>query len=130
MAPAFHLSLSVSDLERTRRFYVDVLDARVGRTTDRWVDLWLFGAQVTAYERPAAVVPSPYRDAQHFGATLDWDAWQDLAGRLTAAPVDFRLRPTLDEARGTAKMMLADPDGYLIEVKAYADASVLRRPPD
>ena len=130
MAPAFHLSLSVSDLERTRRFYVDVLDARVGRTTDRWVDLWLFGAQVTAYERPAAVVPSPYRDAQHFGATLDWDAWLALADRLADAPVEFRLRPTLDEERGAAKMMMADPDGYLIEVKAYAVPSVLRRPPD
>lgn len=26
-------------------------------------------------------------------------------------------------------MMLADPDGYLVEIKAYADQSRLQRPP-
>lgn len=128
MAPAFHLSLSVSDLKRTRRFYEDVLDAQIGRVTDRWVDLWLFGAQLTAYDRPAAVVPSPFRDAQHFGATLDWGDWRALADRLASASVDWRLEPTVDETRGVAKMMLADPDGYLIEIKAYADPTVLQRP--
>lgn len=128
MQPAFHLSLSVSDLERTRRFYVETLDARVGRQTGHWIDLWLFGAQLTAYDRPAAVVPSPFREAQHFGATLDWAKWRELADRLAGAGIAFRLPPTLDEDRGVAKMMLADPDGYLIEIKAYADPAVLQRP--
>ena len=90
-----------------------------------WVDLWLFGAQVTAYERPAAVVPSPFREAQHFGATLDWAAWVGLADRLVSAGCAFRLPPTIDDAKGQAKMMLADPDGYLVEIKAYADRSPL-----
>jgi hypothetical protein len=128
LAPAFHLSLSVSDLERTRRFYVDVLDARVGRVTEQWIDLWLFGAQVTIYARPTAVVPPPFRDAQHFGATLDLQAWQTLANRLSATGATFRLAPIVDGVRGVAKMMLADPDGYLIEIKAYADPSILQRP--
>lgn len=128
MALAFHLSLSVSDLGRTRRFYEEVLGARVGRVTDRWLDLWLFGAQVTAYDRPAAVVPSPFREAQHFGTTLDWDDWRAFADRLASASVEWRLAPTVDETRGVAKMMLADPDGYLIEIKAYADEAVLQRP--
>lgn len=128
MAPAFHLSLSVSDLERTRRFYETVLGARVGRATEHWIDLWLFDAQVTAYHRPAAVIPSPFREAQHFGATLDWSLWEALAARLSETSVEFRLPPTVDDVRGVAKMMLADPDGYLIEVKAYADPSALERP--
>jgi len=105
-----------------------VLGARTGRITDHWVDLWLFGAQLTAYRRPAAVVPSPFREAQHFGATLGWDEWRRLADRLAAAGREFRLEPTVDEAGGRAKLMLADPDGYLVELKAYADPSVLRQP--
>jgi len=105
-----------------------VLGARGGRATDHWIDLWLFGAQVTAYRRPSGVVPSPYREAQHFGATLEWDAWKQLADRLVAADCAFRLEPTVDEAGGQAKMMLADPDGYLVEIKAYADPSLLQRP--
>lgn len=104
-----------------------MLGARAGRVADHWVDLWLFGAQLTAYQRPAAVVPSPFRDAQHFGATLDWDVWTDLAGRLVSAGPEFRLEPTVDEVRGRAKMMLVDPDGYLVEIKAYADRSLLDR---
>ena len=105
-----------------------MLGARAGRAAGHWVDLWLFGAQVTAYQRPAGVVPSPFREAQHFGATLEWTAWTDLADRLVAAGCAFRLAPTVDEAGGWAKMMLADPDGYLVEIKAWADPSKLQRP--
>lgn len=105
-----------------------MLGARAGRVTDHWADLWLFGAQVTVYQRPAAVVPSPFREAQHFGATLDWDVWAELAARLVSTGCELRLRPTVDEAKGQAKMILADPDGYLVEIKAYADPSLLQRP--
>lgn len=128
MGPVFHLSLSVADLARTREFYEGELGAKVGRVSGQWVDLWLFGAQITAYERPAGVVPSPFREAQHFGATLEWGEWARLADRLTAAACEFRLGPAVDEAAGKARMMLGDPDGYLIEIKAYADPSVLQRP--
>lgn len=128
MEPVFHLSLSVSDVARTRRFYEEVLGARAGRITERWVDLWLLGAQITAYLRPAGVVPSPFREGQHFGATLEWNAWTRLADRLVAAGAEFRLAPTIDEAGGRAKMMVADPDGYLVEMKACSDQSLLQRP--
>ena len=129
MTPAFHLSLSVTDLDVTERFYADTFDARVSRRSSGWIDIWLFGAQVTAYRRPGAVVPLPQRDAMHFGATLDWAAWQTLAARLTTDDAPFRLPPRIDEELGQAKLMLADPDGYLIEVKAYRDpGSVLQLP--
>jgi len=73
-------------------------------------------------------VPSPFREAQHFGATLEWIDWRRLADRLVAARAPFRLEPTVNEAGDRAKMMIADPDGYLVEVKAYADPSLLQRP--
>jgi Predicted dioxygenase of extradiol dioxygenase family len=74
------------------------------------------------------VIPLPFRQGQHFGATLDWATWHDLADRLRARSIEFQLEPTVDEVRGAAKMMMVDPDGYLIEVKACADPSVLRQP--
>lgn len=125
MRPIFHLSLSVGDLAKTEAFYISALDARVGRRTDHWIDLWVFGAQLTAYARPKAVIPQPWRDTQHFGATLAWDDWRALAARLQAQDVAFRLAPTVDEALGVAKMMLVDPDGYLVEIKAYRDPAIL-----
>lgn len=69
-----------------------------------------------------------YREAQHFGATLDWGDWRSLAERLTEAEAPFRMAPTINEACGQAKMMLMDPDGYLVEIKAYLDPSLLARP--
>lgn len=128
MQPVFHLSLSVGDLAETEAFYTATLGARVGRRTEHWIDLWLFGAQVTAYGGPKAVIPAPYRNAQHFGATVAWDDWTALSECLAANAVDFRLAPTVDEARGAAKMILADPDGYLVELKAYRDPATLGRP--
>lgn len=105
-----------------------MLGAQAGRVTGHWLDLWLFGAQITAYQRPAGVVPSPFREAQHFGATLGWDEWTRLADRLVATGAEFRLAPTVDGPGGRAKLMLADPDGYLVEIKAYADPALLQRP--
>ena len=125
---AFHLSLSVADPDRTERFYVDVLGARVGRQTDRWTDLWLFGTQLTVHHRPEAVLPAPQREAMHFGATLGWDEWRDLAARLADNGAPFRSEPRLDEAKGQARLTLVDPDGHLVEIKAYRDPETLQQP--
>jgi extradiol dioxygenase family protein len=126
VSAAFHLSLSVSDLNVTRDFYCRLLRAKPGRTTPHWIDLWLFGAQVTVYERPAAVVPSPYREAQHFGATVSWAEWADWDTGLNGS--DPLVQRVHDPEKGVAKLVIRDPDGYLIELKAYRDPRVLMRP--
>jgi extradiol dioxygenase family protein len=126
MPPTFHLSLSVSDLGVTLDFYRRLLKAEPGRTTPHWIDLWLLGAQVTVYERPAAVVPSPFREAQHFGATVDWTDWPEWEARLgQSGAVVQRVH---DPDRGVAKLVVRDPDGYLVELKAYRDPQVLMQP--
>ena len=129
MTPVFHLSLSVSDLEATRAFYEKAFGAEIGRATDSWIDLWLFGAQLTAYRRPAAVTPSPYREAQHFGVTVPWNDWADLVARAGEI-AGFAVAPVMNDVRGEAKAMVADPDGYLIEIKAYRDPALRLQRPD
>ena len=126
MEPIFHLSISVSDLERTRKFYEDAFGATVGRQTDAWIDIWLFGAQLTAYRRPGAVTPSPFREAQHFGATVAWDKWASVVEKASACAGGYAAKPVQTDTH--AKAMVADPDGYLIELKAYADITSLERP--
>ena len=130
MEPIFHLSLSVSDLTATRAFYENAFGAKVGRSTGDWIDIWLFGAQLTAYRRPAAVTPSPCREAQHFGATVSWDKWADITARAGGVAGGFAAAPLLDDVGGTAKAMVADPDGYLIEIKAYREPIVILMRPD
>jgi len=41
--PVFHLSLSVTDLDRSAAFYQRLLGAELGRRTSAFVDVWLFG---------------------------------------------------------------------------------------
>ncbi|MGJ8561031.1 MAG: VOC family protein [Litorimonas sp.] len=121
MTKIFHLSFSVSDLIASRKFYEDICEAQVGRVRDGWLDVWLFGAQITLYHRPAAVIPLPFRHGQHFGATLPLTEWKAFASALDTKNVSFRLAPNYNQTTGVAKMMFEDPDGYLVEVKAYED---------
>ena len=66
--------------------------------------------------------PAPPADpdarSRHFGATLPWADWEALTARLGR----FIEGPRIDYAgteREQGKAMIADPDGNLIELKAY-----------
>lgn len=121
-----HLSISVSDLDAAEAFYSGLLGGTVGRRTAGWIDVWLFGVQLTLHRMPKAVTPSPYREALHFGATVSWDEWPDWLARLERASASMAMAPHRDAE--VAKLYVTDPDGYVIEIKAYADVAALARP--
>src|SRR5262249_60464641 len=87
----FHYSFLVRDLEVTRRFYVDVLGCREGRSAPTWIDFELYGNQLSCHlgEPPPTapvgrvdgiVVPMP-----HFGAIISFEEYGALAARLAPA---------------------------------------------
>ena len=122
----FHLSFPVTSLDASLAFYQANFGAAPGRREDDWGDLVLFGHQITLHERPDEVRPRSERGVSHFGVILDWDAWERLRKALIAhAPdladrVSHRLVGTPGEH---CKLLVEDPDGYLIEVKAYRNVS-------
>lgn len=124
----FHLSLPVDSLDQARVFYCDLLGAPLGRQTDTWIDVLLFGHQLTLHERPEQVLPAHAQGVRHFGATLSWPRWQALATHLAASGCAFVAAPSVTHA-GTpseqAKMLLRDPSGHLLELKAYRDPSAV-----
>jgi uncharacterized protein len=125
---AFHYAFLVTDLDATRRFYVDVLGCREGRSAPTWLDLELYGNQLSCHlgtppptERTGQVdgilVPMP-----HFGVIVDFAAYDALAARVTAAGVPFIVSPRIRYAgepgeQGT--MFFLDPSGNAIEIKAF-----------
>src|SRR4051794_41059773 len=127
--PPFHLAFPVSDLAATRRFYVDLLGCAVGRTSDRWIDLDLFGHQLTAHLVAGALPPEPTNPVdgddvpvRHFGVILEWDAWHALADRLRAASVRFVIEPHLrfaGQVGEQATMFFRDPSGNALEFKSF-----------
>jgi extradiol dioxygenase family protein len=120
MRPIFHISFPVRDLSEAVSFYRDELGAEIGRHEIGFADALLFGAQVTLQNDPGNVL-KPMPRTRHFGATISWVDWEILALRLTettnlveAPRVSYTGSPIEQ-----GKLMLSDPSGNLIEIKAY-----------
>ena len=120
----FHLSIPVSDLAAAKRFYVDVLGAEVGRENEDWLDVLVWGHQITLQRRPDEVVPPERQGKRHFGVILPWTEWEAQVARVRALGIRYLTEPAI-LLRGTpdeqAKFYLADPSHNVIEVKAYRD---------
>jgi extradiol dioxygenase family protein len=103
--PAFHLAFPVTDLEATRKFYVEVLGCKQGREDPgNWIDFDFFGHQIVAHkvERAEGVdsnviqknkvdghgVPIP-----HFGCVLDWEVFDDFVENIKAHKIKFEIEP-------------------------------------
>lgn len=126
MKPVFHMSFPVLNLIESVRFYTEVLQATVGRNTERFADMFLFGAQVTLQNDPASV-PDPMPRARHFGATVEWSQFELLASRLIGAAriVEPPTTSYLGQPNEQIKLMIADPSGNLIELKAYRNPKIV-----
>lgn len=134
--PPFHLAFPVHDLELARAFYTD-LGARVGRRSERWIDLDFYGHQLTAHRVDAPTVDEPTNPVdgeripvRHFGVILDLPAWRALVDRLTGAGADFLVAPQVrfaGEPGEQATFFLRDPSGNAIEFKAFADEAAIFR---
>ncbi len=126
MRPIFHLSFPVRDLAEAVSFYRDELGAEIGRHEPDFADALLFGAQVTLQNDPANVL-RPMPRTRHFGVTIPWADWETMAHRFGGAEnlvegprVSYEGLPTEQ-----GKLMLSDPSGNLIEIKAYRRPEVV-----
>jgi extradiol dioxygenase family protein len=118
----FHLSIPVTELAPAKRFYVEVLGASTGRENDEWLDILLWGHQITLQRRPEEVVPLERQGKRHFGVILPWTEWEDQAARIRALGVLFLSEPGVllsGTSEEQAKFYLQDPSNNIIEVKAY-----------
>lgn len=132
--PPFHLAFPVKNLEETRDFYTRVLDCRVGRHSDTWIDFDLYGHQIVAHLAPDIseqhhnLVDGHDVPVPHFGLVLAWDDWQVLAARLREAGMEFVIEPCIRFAGlvgEQATMFFYDPSGNALEFKAFRDPDQL-----
>jgi extradiol dioxygenase family protein len=118
----FHLSIPVLDLGSAKRFYVEVLGAELGRQQQDWLDVLLWGHQVTLQHRPDEVLPRDKQGKRHFGVVLPWAEWQREVARIERLGQGV-LGPSSVEQAGSedehGKLYLSDPSGNVIEMKAY-----------
>jgi extradiol dioxygenase family protein len=134
----FHLAIPVADIQQARQFYGGLFGCAEGRSASNWVDFDFFGHQLVVHLKPQAEptgddkynnwvdghdVPVP-----HFGIVLDWEDWETLAHRLTAAGVEFVIDPYVrfkGKVGEQATMFLLDPSGNAVEFKAFRNRNQL-----
>ena len=124
----FHLAFPVDDLERTRKFYTNVIGCKEGRSSGRWIDFDMYGHQVVAHlvDEIDTVQTNPVDGdnvpASHFGVILEMDDWNQLAERLTRSEIKFVIEPHIrfkGESGEQATMFFLDPCGNALEFKAF-----------
>ena len=135
----FHLAISCRDVAEATAFYRDVLGCELGRSSEDWIDLNLYGHQLVCHLDPnlgadgqvvlvhsdvdAHAVPIP-----HFGVVLTMDDWHKLADRLKDYGVRFMIEPYVrfqGQAGEQATMFFKDPSGNALEFKAFKDVNRL-----
>ncbi len=123
----FHLAFPVSDLAESKRFYVGLLGAGIGRESPQWLDILLWGHQLTLHQSPDEVLSKEDQGKRHFGVVLPWSEWETLAEHLRSKRAVFLREPEILLA-GTpqeqAKLYLEDPSNNVIEIKAYRNLAI------
>ena len=121
-----------------RGFYGGMFGCAEGRSAPEWVDFDFFGHQLVAHLDPGRRAGAPPSHCNvvdgkdvpvpHFGIVLEWNDWERLADRLTAAGVQFVIAPGIRFAGlvgEQATFFLYDPSGNALEFKTFRDPSRL-----
>ena len=132
MNKPFHISLPCLDIDVTKRFYVDKLGAFLGRSAVNWLDIDLFGNQITFtksgrfdfsfqnYSFEGKILPS-----FHFGVILDITTWCKVYSKVNAESIEvFDEINFLKNKRGEhISFFVKDPNGYMVEFKSFSNDS-------
>lgn len=128
---AFHYAFKVKDIDSTRKFYVDILGCKEGRSTESWIDFNFFNNQLSAHvsdiipqldycgKVDGISVPIP-----HFGCLLDKNEFIKIQEKLEAEKIEFVVKP---QTRYKGKvgeqmtMFVFDFSGNPLEFKSFSD---------
>ncbi|MGB0934164.1 MAG: VOC family protein [Lishizhenia sp.] len=125
----FHYAFKVNNIEETRRFYIEVMNCKAGRSTTKWIDFDFYGHQLSAHHSPTLSqldycgkvdgidVPIP-----HFGCILSLPQFVALHKRLIDHKVTFILPAHIrysGEIGEQHTMFFLDPSNNPIEIKAF-----------
>lgn len=129
----FHLAFPVRNLKEAREWYTEVLGCKVGRESDEWVDLNLYGHQIVAHlsesrsEESSNEVDGHSVPIRHFGVILDTSDWEKLRDKLMGR-VEFLIPPN-KRFKGSPgeqmTMFIKDPSGNCLEFKSFIDDKMI-----
>jgi uncharacterized protein len=128
MGASFHMSLPCLSVKTTKSFYVDNIGASLGRKTQNWVDIDLFGHQITFikaekfnFSSPNYVFEGKILPSFHFGVIIDETTWNDLYKTLNDKNLDLVTHATFlkDKVGEHSSFFINDPNDYMLEFKTF-----------
>lgn len=128
MDTSFHMSLPCRSIKDTKSFYVDSIGASLGRHTQSWVDINLFGHQITFtkagkfdFNNPNYVFEGHILPSFHFGVIVDSIAWKKIYNNLKDAGLELVAKATFLEGKmgQHSSFFIQDPNGYMLEFKSF-----------
>ena len=134
MNAKFHLALPCKDAEATARVYEVIIGASLGRKSKKWLDVNLFGNQLTFtqsgkfrfdynnYKLENHILPS-----FHFGIIVPNVIWQEIHDRLSRMNQETTPKTSFfNNKRGEhLSFFVKDPNGYMLEFKSYKDSGTI-----
>jgi extradiol dioxygenase family protein len=124
----FHLAFPMTDLDATKKFYVEGLGCTLGREADSAVILGLAGHQIVAHLVKESVEQKGVYP-RHFGLVFTNEKdWQALVDRAKAGGLKFYQEPRRRyEGKPTEHrtFFLEDPSHNLLEFKYYVHESAI-----
>ncbi|WP_299886988.1 VOC family protein [uncultured Lacinutrix sp.] len=128
METLFHLSLPCINVEQTKKFYIETVGAILGRHSNNWVDINLFGHQITFsqagkfnFNNPNYVFEGKILPSFHFGIILNVDKWGVMYSKLNTLNLEIVTQATfLKNKHGEhLSFFVKDPNGYMLEFKSF-----------
>ena len=133
MIRPFHLAIPVSDLDRSRQFYQDIIGCSIGRSSDTWIDFNFFKHQLVIHKsdhiksKKYNIVDGKDVPVPHFGVILEWDDWITFAEKIKK-DIEFVIEPYIrfkGEIGEQATMFFLDPDNNALEFKAFKNDDMI-----
>lgn len=131
METAFHMSLPCLSVKATKNFYVDTIGASLGRTSQTWLDINLFGHQLTFikaekfnFTSPNYVFEGKILPSFHFGVIVERQKWEELYEKLNVLNLKVVTQTTFLKGKAGEHMsfFINDPNDYMLEFKSFKEA--------
>ncbi|WP_179343617.1 VOC family protein [Winogradskyella ursingii] len=130
METSFHMSLPCLSVTETKNFYVNSIGASLGRTAKTWVDINLFGHQLTFikaekfnFTNPNYVFEGKILPSFHFGIIVGVETWGEIYAKLSNQNFDVVTQTTFlkDKIGEHLSFFITDPNDYMLEFKSFKD---------
>jgi extradiol dioxygenase family protein len=127
MQTAFHMSLPCQSVRETSSFYTNI-GASLGRKTQNWVDVNLYGHQMTFiksgkfnFSHPNYVFEGKILPSFHFGVILDSKSWDSVYKKLKEQNLDLVTESIFlkDKTGEHQSFFVKDPNEYMLEFKSF-----------